>query len=128
MSVRRRDDPETFEGQPFRNEEPVLKIGYRQASLSIKGATVFLALAVLAIVGSQFYAGFMIQQTIIAENRKVADQLTSINGRHTAEHAAIIHTGDRTSCVITMDAAARARFRDRYQAGAFKQMCPWVNE
>jgi len=125
---RRADDPESFRGAPFRRDEPTFKLGYKEASLSVRGISVFLALAVAGIIGSNLYAGLQIQTTIASENRKITDALTAINGRHTVEHTVILKAQDRVACIVSMTIDERTKFRDRYQAGAFKQMCPWMDE
>lgn len=44
------------------------------------------------------------------------------------DHMSMKISQDRTSCIITMTVNERERFRERYVPGAFKQMCPWIDE
>lgn len=128
MSNRRTDDPEGFNGAEFRGDDPVLKIGYKEAHVSIRGMSVFLALAVLAIIGATLYSGLRIEQTIIRENGAVATALAKFHDETGNEHKALSAAEQQTSCIITMEQADRKQFRDRYQSGDFRRWCPWVSE
>jgi hypothetical protein len=97
--------------------EPTLRLGYREASLSIRGISVFLALAVVAIITSNFYSGYRIEQAIVG-----------LRMESMREHMMLRTGQDRTSCILTMSQEDRGQFRLRYQQGAFKQMCPWMEE
>jgi hypothetical protein len=125
---RRIDDPDEFNGHAFRADDPELRLGYKQASLSVRGIGVFIALAVLAIVASNFYAGILIKDTIKDENRVIAKALTDSHTVASKDHITLRIAQDRTSCIITMTQEDRIDFRKRYQPGAFKQMCPWMDE
>ena len=128
MSDRRVDDPHDFHGPDFRAGEPTLRLGYKEASLSVRGIGVFIALAVAAIIASNLYAGMTITNTIIRENKIVSDALADTQRQGGGEHRMLRIAQDRTSCIITMTQEDRIEFRKRYQAGAFKQMCPWMDE
>ena len=135
MAPRRKDDPADFEGRDFRADENTLRVGYKEASLSVKGISVFIALAVLALGSITFYSGWQTQKAVEASSIRteravdkivqgvVAIQLVTAN-----EHVALQRASDRTSCILTMSVERRDRFRDRYTPGAFRQECPWVDE
>jgi hypothetical protein len=115
MTDRRRTDPEgCTEGQARSNG---LEIGYKGLKLNAKGFGVYLALAVVGIVGSNLYAGYRTEQAIVAGGRTAV-----------TEHAILRTTQDRTACIVAMTPEERTRFRERFQPGAFKQMCPWMDE
>lgn len=117
MNNRRADDPDTFEGTPFRRDEPTFRIGYKEASLSVKGISVFIALGIAAIVSSTFYSGYLIQQAVYTTHASAVK-----------DHASIKGSLDRTSCQVNLTVEERARFRESYAPGAFKRWCPWVDE
>lgn len=117
MKHRRVDDPDTFEGTSFRQGEPTLRLGYKEASLSIKGISVFIVLALLAVIGSNFYAGYLVQQAVSMTHASAIK-----------DHGFIKGALDRTSCQVNLTVEERARFRESYAPGAFKRWCPWVDE
>ena len=125
---RRADDPDDFNGHAFRADEPTFRIGYKEASVSVRGISVFIALAVLAIVASNFYASVLIKETIKDENKVIAKALIDSHTLSVKDHTTLRVAQDRTSCIITMTQDDRIEFRKRYQPGAFKQMCPWMDE
>ena len=135
MTSHRADDPPGFDGHEFRADEPTLRIGYKEASLSVKGISVFIALSVMALGGTTLYSGGQTQRAVekSAERTEKAVERTlqgfvDIHLVSRNEHTALQRAQDRTSCILTMTAERRDRFRDRYTPGAFKQECPWVNE
>src|SRR3990167_4351468 len=135
MTERRKEDPADFPGRDFRADEPTLRVGYKEASLSVKGISVFIALAVFALGGTTFYSGAQTQKAVEASATrtekaidKIVQHVTAVQLLANNEHANFQRAQDRTSCILTMTSERRDRFRDRYTPGAFKQECPWVNE
>jgi uncharacterized membrane protein YjgN (DUF898 family) len=117
------------------NEESAIKIGYKEASLSVKGVSVFIALALLLVVGSMFVVGYLIQQTIIREAAATALELKAVNGHATEGHTIIIKiqeklrvSQDRISCIMTLPQNERTIFGKNYQPGNFVRACPWIGE
>jgi hypothetical protein len=115
--AKRVDDPEHFDPTPFRAGDSTLRIGYKEASLSVRGVGVFLALGVLAIMASIFFSGWQTQQAI-----------SGLRDDATKEHRILRTASDRSACILTMSIEDRAQFRQRYIPGAFKQMCAWMEE
>jgi len=135
MASRRADDPPEFEGRDFRADEPTLRVGYKEASLSVRGISVFIALAVLALGSITFYSGWQTQKAVEASSirtekavDKIVQSVVAIQLVAAGEHTLLQRAQDRTSCILTMSVERRDRFRDRYTPGAFRQECPWVNE
>lgn len=126
--VRRADDPPDFHGPDFRAEEPTFRIGYKEASVSVKGISVFVALGLLASIGATLYSGKQIEATIIRENARTAEAITLVTRKQDGDHSSLRIAQDRTSCILTMTQEYRGQFRARYQSGAFKQECPWIGE
>lgn len=128
MSERRKGDPQDFRGADFRADEPTFRLGYKEASLSVKGMSVFIALAVLSIVGSNLYAGMRLETALTAGDARIIETVTKIMSKQEADHGSLRVAQGQTSCILTMTQEYRAHFRMRYQAGAFKQECPWIGE
>ena len=128
MSARRTDDPPGFDPTEFRKDESTLKIGYKEASLSVKGVSVFLALGLLAIIGAILYSGWRTETTLAAIVGRIEQTIVATQVLDNAQHQTLLHVQDRTSCILTMTPERRDRFRDRYTPGAFKQECPWVSD
>ena len=135
MSARRADDPAGFDAREFRADEPTLRGGYKEASLSVKGISVFIALAVLALGSITFYSGWQTQKAVEASSirtekavDKIVQSVVAIQLVTQNEHTLLQRAQDRVSCILTMTTERRDRFRDRYTPGAFRQECPWVNE
>lgn len=127
-SGRRVDDPAELDGTSLRNDEPSLRVGYRELSLSARGIGVYFALAVAAIIVANFYSGYLIKEAVLGQNDTVAKALVTVHTASTDEHRGLRTAQDRTSCILTMSQEDRIRFRSRYQSGAFRQECPWVTE
>jgi hypothetical protein len=111
MSVTKRftdsDDSKEWE----RRDDPAeLRVGWGQKSLRARGLGLIMALGVGAIIAMMLYTS-----------------ATMVNAM-TREHMGLKISQDRTSCIITMTPQERLHFRDRYVPGAFRQMCPWVDE
>jgi hypothetical protein len=102
---------------PASRATPEIRLAWNGKSLSARGLGVYLALAVLTIVGSNLYAGYLTQRT-------VAEALATAS----KQHEAITRSLDRTSCQVNLTLEDRARFRESYAPGAFKRWCPWVEE
>lgn len=115
--LRRSDDPKDFHGPDFRADQPMFRLGYKEASLSVYGLGVFVVLAVLAIVGSNFYAG-----------RLITDAIYSTHAIAMADHKHLKISADRTSCQVNLSFKERRIFRENYSIGSFKRWCPWVDE
>jgi len=135
MTERRKEDPVDFPGRDFRADEPTLRVGYKEASLSVRGISVFIALSVLALGSITFYSGWQTQKAVEASSirteravDKIIQSVVAIQLVAANEHTLLQRAQDRTSCILTMTAERRDRFRDRYTPGAFRQECPWVNE
>ena len=99
------------------DEDPGLRLDYGAASLRLRGLAVLGTLAVLAITGSNLYAGYRIEAAI-ASTRALAF----------TEHLRLLAAQDRTSCILTMTQEDRTQFRLNYRGGAFEQVCPWLAE
>ena len=127
-ATRRADDPADFNGPDFRSDEPTFKLGYKEANLSVKGISVFIALSVLAIIAAILYGGWRTETTIATSLARLEQSMVAVQVVDGSEHRSIRLMQDRTSCIMTMSPERRDRFRDRYTPGAFKQECPWVNE
>jgi len=85
--------------------------------------------------GITFYSGWQTQQAVKDSSTrtekavdKIVQSVVAIQLIAANEHGALQRAQDRTSCILTMTAERRDRFRDRYTPGAFRQECPWVNE
>jgi len=135
MTSRRADDPAAFDGREFRADENTLRIGYKEANLSVRGISVFIALSVLALGSITFYSGWQTQKAVEASSirtekavDKIVQSVVAIQLVAAGEHTLLQRAQDRTSCILTMSVERRDRFRDRYTPGAFRQECPWVNE
>ena len=98
-------------------ETQELQVAWNGKSLTARGVGVYMAVAVLAIILSIFYSGYLTTQAISAGyTRSVAD------------HEKIKGGLDRASCMVNLTFEERARFRESYAPGAFKRWCPWVDE
>jgi hypothetical protein len=135
MIARRANDPDGFDASEFRADESALRVGYKGASVSVRGISVFIALAVLTLGGITFYSGWQTQKAVEASSirteqavDKIGQTVVAIQVIAAGEHTALQRAQDRTSCILTMTPERRDRFRDRYTPGAFRQECPWVNE
>ena len=104
--------------EPRRNAaNSELGVSWNGKGIKARGLGVFLALAVLAIVGAQLYAGWRIESAVATLSRE-----------KTGEHQTLKISQDRTSCIVAMSLTERDRFRSEYRPGAFRQWCPWVEE
>lgn len=112
---RRADDPDAFDGRPFRSEQDEIALRYRSTTFSARGLGVYFALAIAGIIVSQVYTGWRIEQAIWMARRASA-----------TEHASIARAEDRTSCMLTLTLEDRTKFRSEYAPGAFRKWCPWV--
>lgn len=111
----RENDPADFDPAPHRTSE--LGVSWNGKAIRARGLGVFLALAVLAVVGAQLYTGWRIEASI-----------TMMSRDKTAEHVTLRTSQDRTSCIVAMTADQRDEFRKSYAPGAFRRYCPWVEE
>jgi hypothetical protein len=132
---RRTDDPHDFDARLFRADENTVRIGYKEASLSVKGIGGLIVAAVLTLGGITFYSGWQTQRAVEAGSartekavEKIGQSMVAIQLITQTEHGTLERAQDRNSCILTMSPERRDRFRDKYQAGAFKQECPWVSE
>jgi hypothetical protein len=112
-----------------------LEANWAAKTLTARGTTVIMVIAVVVLAASNFYAGYLIQQTITRENTLIADELRRVNGHADAAHALILKNQerirlslDRTSCVVAMGVDERTWFRKTYQPGSFIRACPWIDE
>jgi hypothetical protein len=94
-----------------------LRVGWGAWSLAATGWSTVLALGVLAIVASNLIAGYLFERSNTKEH-----------ATRSAEHFHLRIAQDRTSCILTMTVEERVVFRNRYQIGAFEQMCPWMGK
>ncbi len=109
--VRRRGSDSDWDDSYRQREDPTeLRLGWNGKSIRARGLGVIVALAVAAILTGMWYFS------------------SSIATAMSREHLSLKVSQDRTSCIITMTASERETFRNHYQPGAFKQMCPWVDE
>src|SRR3990167_671229 len=114
--TKRRDDPEDFDPARIRGESEI-GVGWNGKGFRARGLGVLLALAVLAMIASNLYAGWRVEMAI-----------TTFSHDKTTEHRVIRTSQDRTSCIVAMDPKDREKFRETYAPGAFKRWCPWVEE
>ena len=135
MTERRKEDPVDFPAREFRANENTLRIGYKEASLSVKGIGGLIVATVLFLGGITFYSGWQTQKAVEASSirteravDKIIQSVVAIQLVAANEHTLLQRAQDRTSCILTMSVERRDRFRDRYTPGAFRQECPWVNE
>ena len=112
---RRREDRDDFDPAQVRSAE--FGASWNGKGIKARGLGVVVALAVLAIVGSNLYAGWRVETAISTVSRDKSD-----------EHRTIRTSQDRTSCIVAMDPKDREKFRETYAPGAFKKWCPWVEE
>jgi len=108
MTDRRRTDGEDCTEHQARNNG--LEFGYKGFGLKARGSGIILAIAVLAIMASNIYGGYLVQQAMSEQHRKLTT------------------SQDRTSCMVSIAPDEREKFRREYRIGAFKQWCPWVDE
>lgn len=115
--MKRREDPDDLDPTQLRNSGSELGVSWNGKGIKARGLGVFLALAVLAVVGSNLYSGWRVETAIGSMSRD-----------KTGEHRIIRTSQDRTSCIVAMSTVDRDKFRSEYRPGAFKQWCPWVEE
>ena len=113
--MKRRDDPEGFD--PLRVREAELGVAWNGKTVKARGVGAILLIAVLAIVSSNLYAGY-----------RMENALSGLSRDKSVEHQTIRTSQDRTSCIVAMDPKDREKFRETYAPGAFKRWCPWVEE
>jgi len=109
---RRQDDPDSADYKNQHDSSEVTAM-WNGKGISVKGSLAVFFLAILAIIGSNLYAGFRVESAI-----------KDMSG----EHRTIRVSQDRTSCIVAMTTIDRDKFRSEYRPGAFKQWCPWVDE
>lgn len=110
MTDRRRTDAEDCTEHEARGGQAELGLGWNGKSIKARGLGVIVAIAVLAIVFSNVYAGYLIQQSMAVQHKRLTT------------------SQDRTSCMVAMSPEEREGFRKGYGAGAFSRACPWVDE
>lgn len=99
-------------------DEPLVEVGYKGATLSLRGAASVFVLAVLVIAGSTLYGGLRVEWAMARE----------FNALHT-KTADLAVAQSQTSCLLTMMSdEQRIKFRDTYVPGAFKRWCPWIKD
>jgi len=115
-SHRRTDDPEGADYKGPRDASEVTAM-WNGKGVSVKGGMAIFFLAVLAIIGSNLYAGWRVESAVVA--------IVEVSKK---DHGVLRTSQDRTSCIVTMKSDEREKFRADYRPGAFKQWCPWVEE
>src|SRR3990167_8375041 len=125
MTERRKEDPADFPSREFRHNENTLRIGYKEASLSVRGIGGLIVATVLFLGGITFYSGWQTQKAVEASSirteravDKIIQSVVAIQLVAGNEHTALQRASDRTSCILTMTTERRDRFRDRYTPGA----------
>src|SRR3990167_10946123 len=120
MTERRKEDPVDFPAREFRANENTLRIGYKEASLSVKGIGGLIVATVLFLGGITFYSGWQTQKAVEASSSrteravdKIVQSVVAIQVVAANEHKLLQRAQDRTSCILTMTAERRDRFRDR---------------
>jgi len=106
---------------PDMNKSEGIFLSWNGKSIGARGAAVYLVLAVVSIIASNLYAGWLTKTA-------VTDAIASIAAATTTEHRKLQIGQDRTSCILTMTVEQREKFRDRFIQGAFKTWCPWVED
>ena len=96
--------------------------------ISAKGLGVLAILAVLTIAGTNLWAGFRVENTIIREQAKLVELLNDARRAQRTEHDLLRITQERLVCIGTMTPEDRVRFRNGYRDGDFKRWCLWVVE
>jgi hypothetical protein len=94
-----------------------LGVAWNGKGIKAKGLAVYVLLGVLAIVGSNLYAGYRGEQMIA----RIAEGMSK-------EHVRLALAQDRTSCIVTLTFEQREQFRKDFRPGAFRQWCPWVQD
>jgi hypothetical protein len=98
-------------------DQPELAAAFGRWSLKAKGLGIVLVVSVVAVILSNFYASYRIEQAVYVAVKAAG-----------GEHTSLRLSQDRTSCLLTLTVEERARFRESYQVGAFPRWCPWVTE
>lgn len=99
------------------NQSNGLEVGYGRMRLRARGLALIVILSVAAIITSNLYAGFRLEQAF------VRNELARLS-----EHRALQLGQDRLGCVVAISPEQREAFRRTYQPGAFARWCPWVQE
>jgi hypothetical protein len=94
-----------------------LKLFWGDKGLSVRGVGVIVFLMWLALIGSNLYAGYRLEQAF----RGSAAQGGS-------EHHAMTRANEQTACVVSMTLADREKFRAEFRPGAWSRWCPWIQE
>jgi hypothetical protein len=111
MTDRRRGDADGCTDHEGRSNG--LEIGYRGLKLNARGMGVYLALAVLGLILSILFSGYLTKEAVLAGNK---------------EHVTLRTSQDRTACIVAMTPEERTEFRKQFHPGAFTKACPWMVE
>ena len=99
------------------NGSAVLRIGWGDKSVSVRGAASILFFMWLTLVGAGLYSNYRLEQALIGGMAK-----TEI------EHTKMTQANEQTACVVSMSQAERERFRGEFRPGAWSRWCPWIKE
>lgn len=85
--------------------------------LTARGPLVIGVLAVLAIIGSNLYAGYRLEESLRASMAHLA-----------MEHHVMTRANEQTACMVALSPEDREHFRIEYRPGAWSRWCPWIKE
>ena len=94
-----------------------LKLFWGDKGVSVKGVAVIVFLMWLAIVASNLYSGYRLEQAF-----------TGVTVAMGGQHRELATASDRTACAVSLSPAERERFRQEYRPGAWSLWCPWIKE
>jgi len=117
----RHDDAEGFDAGGLRNSHPAMEIGFRGITFSVWGASVFMALSVLAIISANLYAGYRVELAVLAGDG-------ALRAMAAKEHDQLSLLVGRTSCAQTLSKEDLLALRQQYKPGLLSHYCPWLRE
>lgn len=94
-----------------------LGVAWNGKGVRARGIAVIFALCVIAIIASNMYGVWRLEEALLRAN-----------GINTKGHATISVGQERLACVVTMTMEQRERFRSEYRPGAFQRWCPWMTD
>lgn len=92
-----------------------VKFAYGKASISARGFGVLIVLCLLAIVGSNLYAGLRLE--------KLFEKQTAALSR---DHKSIGRGQEQATCILALTTEERLKFREDRRPDAWVQWCWWI--
>ena len=99
------------------NGSAVLRIGWGDKSVSIRGAASILFFMWLTLVGAGLYSNWRLEQTLLIGM-----------ARAEGEHVRMTQANEQTACMVSMSQGDREKFRVEFRPGAWSRWCPWIKE